>query len=71
MNTTTPNIEPLFLRLPEVAKRLGIGKSTLYPWMKAGIFPAPVKLGPKIVVWPAAAVDAWAQARVEQFNSQK
>jgi prophage regulatory protein len=59
-------------RLPEVgfvrAKHLtddvlSIGRTTLYAWMKAGVFPAPVRLGPKAVGWRVEDVRAWLASR--------
>lgn len=59
-------------RLPEVgfvrAKHLmvdvlSIGRTTLYAWIKAGIFPAPVQLGPKAVGWRVEDVRAWLASR--------
>jgi uncharacterized protein (TIGR03435 family) len=32
---------------------------TIYSWIKAGSFPAPVKLGPRSVAWLKKEVDAW------------
>ena len=36
-----------------------IGRSTLWAWIKAGTFPAPVKLGPSTTAWRCADVHAW------------
>jgi len=40
-----------FLRLPAVKDISGLGKTTLYARIKAGEFPAPVKLGGRAVGW--------------------
>ncbi|MHC1789531.1 helix-turn-helix transcriptional regulator [Solidesulfovibrio sp.] len=40
-----------FLRLPQVLKLIPISKSSWYAGIKAGRFPASVKLGPKTAVW--------------------
>lgn len=39
------------LRLPQVLKLIPISKSSWYAGIKAGRFPAPIKLGPKTAVW--------------------
>lgn len=41
----------------------GIGRSTLWRWIREGTFPAPVKLGPRMVAWDVAVVDAWLAER--------
>lgn len=43
------------LRLPEVVARLGVGRATIYSWIKQGKFPEPVKLG-KASCWPWSVV---------------
>jgi prophage regulatory protein len=45
------------LRLPEVLHRLGIKKSSWYSGVKAGRYPAPRKLGPRVSVWPEGEID--------------
>lgn len=52
------------LRLPEVCSLVGLGKSSIYEGVKAGTFPAPVKLSRRAVCWPAYAVDAWITERI-------
>jgi predicted DNA-binding transcriptional regulator AlpA len=33
-----------------------ISKSTLWAWVKAGKFPKPVKLGPRVTAWPVDSI---------------
>lgn len=40
------------LRLPEVIKRMGVSKATIYNMINEGTFPVPVKLGAKTSVFP-------------------
>ena len=37
----------------------GLGTSTLYRWIRAGSFPAPLKIGGKSVRWRANEIEAW------------
>jgi len=53
------------LRLPQVEALVGIRKSSIYEGVKAGTFPAPVKLSRRAVCWPAAAIDAWITERIK------
>jgi prophage regulatory protein len=52
------------LRLKEVLRQTGLGRTSLYEKMKAGDFPKQVKLGPKASAWPESAVQAWISGRV-------
>lgn len=53
-------------KLPAVMSATGLSRSTLYARVKAGDFPAPVKLGERAVAWPVESVRAWIAARIEQ-----
>lgn len=55
--------EQIFLRLPQVLKAVGVGRSTVWRWCKEGLFPTPVRLGPRVVAWRASDVRDWAAAR--------
>lgn len=63
--TTTPHL----LRLPEVERATGLRRSTLYDAIRAGTFPAPVKLG-RLSAWPSHEVEAWIAARVTARDSR-
>ena len=53
------------LRLPQVlAARGNISKSTHYADIRAGKFPKPVKLGPRISAWPESDVLAEQRAKL-------
>lgn len=53
------------LRLPEVLRRCGCGRATVYRLIRVGTFPAPVKaLGPHSSAWVEAEIEAWLQARI-------
>jgi predicted DNA-binding transcriptional regulator AlpA len=53
INISSPQPLPSegFIRLPQVLHVLAIGKSSFWEGVKAGRFPAPVKLGPRTSVW--------------------
>ena len=53
----------MFLRMPGVLARVPVGRSTLWGWVRAGTFPAPVKLGPMVTAWRASDVQAWADSQ--------
>jgi prophage regulatory protein len=53
-----------FLRLPEVKRLTGLSRSSIYLRIKAGHFPAPVRLGGRAVGWVEEEITAWARDRV-------
>lgn len=52
------------LRLPEVEIRTGLKKSAIYAGMKAGTFPACLKLGARASAWSLSSIDAWIGERI-------
>lgn len=63
MNKTTQ--PPSMLRRRDVEARTGLGRSAIYKLMKAGTFPAQVKLGIGVcVAWVATDVDQWVQDQI-------
>lgn len=56
--------ELILLRLPEVSRRCGLGRSEIYRKIKAGGFPKPIKIGVKASAWPSPAIDSWIASRI-------
>ncbi|NCO04306.1 MAG: AlpA family transcriptional regulator [Alphaproteobacteria bacterium] len=52
------------LRLPEVIKRTGLSRSTIYAYIDKGDFPKPVKIGLRAVAWHEVKIDSWIKSRV-------
>jgi prophage regulatory protein len=52
-----PNID-ILIKLPEVCRQAGFGKSTIYELIAAGAFPAPTKLG-RYSRWSQLEVQEW------------
>jgi len=57
------------LRLPEVRKRTGLSRSTIYLRIKDGTFPTPVSLGSRAVGWIEAEIQEWIGAKIENSRS--
>lgn len=53
-----------FVRLPGVKAVSGKARSTIYKDISLGLWPRPVKLGPRMVAWPRHEIDAVNAARV-------
>lgn len=47
------------LRMSAVEAKTGLSESEIRRRVKAGTFPAPIKLSPRVVCFSGAAVDAW------------
>lgn len=59
--------EPLvFIRMPEVRRRTGLSKTTIYKRIHERTFPASVPLGEGMVAWIEAEVDAWQAQRLAE-----
>jgi prophage regulatory protein len=54
--------DPL-LRKADVAARCAVHFATLDRWVAAGTFPAPLRFGPKTLVWKTSTVQSWLAAR--------
>ena len=54
------------LRLPEVIKRTGLSRSSIYLRVANKEFPAPLSLGGRAVGWLEKNVDEWIVARIEE-----
>lgn len=52
-----------FLRQSQVLQFVPISPATLWRRVKAGEFPKPVKLGPRVTAWEADAVREWLAAQ--------
>jgi prophage regulatory protein len=50
------------LRFPEIQRRTGLSRSTIWRRIQQKTFPAPVALGGRAVGWRAAEVDAWIES---------
>ncbi|EAV7503857.1 AlpA family transcriptional regulator [Salmonella enterica] len=57
------------IRLPEVCRRTGNGKSWTYKQIKEGRFPQPVKTGFRSVAWVESEVDAWIEQRIAERDT--
>jgi prophage regulatory protein len=53
------------LRRKQVQARTGLSRSTIYAFIKAGVFPKPVPLGPRAVGWIESEVSNWIATRMQ------
>jgi predicted DNA-binding transcriptional regulator AlpA len=63
----TVNMRPdRFVRVEEVAQRIGVSKFTIYGWVKRGAFPKSYQLNPEIgsaVAWRESEIEQWMGTR--------
>ena len=59
MSASTPTL----IRRPEVTRRTGLSRTTIYRLVQAGEFPAPRQLGARAVAWIDSEVDGWIDSR--------
>lgn len=52
-------------RLPDVLRRIGVSRSTLYQLIKCGQFKPPISLGARAVGWLESDVSDYIEARVK------
>jgi len=58
------------LRMPDVVKRTGLSRSTIYRAESRGQFPKHVKIGEHASGWLAHEVDAFIAARIAQRDKE-
>ncbi|WP_425328332.1 helix-turn-helix transcriptional regulator [Pseudomonas nitroreducens] len=62
----TDNDTPIvFLALPEVKRRTGMGTTYIYTEMNAGRFPKAVRVGKRATRWIETEIDHWCQQRID------
>lgn len=54
----------VLIRMPEVIKRTGIGRSAIYAAIAKGKFPPPVKIGERASAWVEDEISEWIEERI-------
>lgn len=58
------------MRMPQVCETVQLSAPTIYRMIKAGTFPAQIKLGAHASGWLESAVQEWIKARAAQQDQQ-
>lgn len=66
-----PEISERFVKLDEVKRRVGLGKSMIYRLIQEGKFPAPYKLSPFASRWSNQEIVAWIDEVKDGFEGKK
>ena len=61
----------LILRLPDVKKRTGLSRSTIYNRVDQRSFPQPISLGGRAIGWIEAEINEWLSQRIAESRSGK
>lgn len=56
-------LRPEFMRLPQVLKWTGLGRTTIYRLVADGEFPRPVRVGLRAVAWRLNDLERWSASR--------
>jgi len=60
----------IILRLPEVIKRTGLSRSSIYLRISNGEFPKTISLGDRAVGWLESEIDEWLAEKVEASRNE-
>ncbi len=67
---TGAEMQPIFLRLNDVQRVLGVKRTTVYRLVKNDPhFPKPVRLSPRVSGFLRTEVEAWAQKRADMRDA--
>ena len=68
---TSPDQPERVLKLEEVKRRVGLGKTMIYRLIQAGKFPAPYKLSPFAARWSDREIVAWIDDVKDGFEGKR
>ena len=55
----------MMLRLPEVMKRTGLGRSQIYKLVNQKEFPNQIRLGSSSVAWLESEIETWIEEKIQ------
>lgn len=67
--TRAPRGEKRLVRMPEVCKRIGMSRSSLYKMINLKTFPPPKRLGGRSVAWLESDIETWIDSRTHENNT--
>ena len=57
------SVSDILLRLPQVLAIVRASRSSVYSWMAKGLFPKPIRIGPRATAWRWSDILAWIESR--------
>ena len=64
MKSADKEVKATLLRLEQVKARTGLSRSTLYAYVREGLFPPPVTISKRCVAWVEGEIDHWISERI-------
>ena len=55
-----------FHRMPDICKRTGLPRSTIYRLIKEGTFPKQIKLSERTAVWSESSISDWIEEQKQK-----
>jgi predicted DNA-binding transcriptional regulator AlpA len=52
-----------YVRIGELVVLLGVSRTTVWAWRRAGLLPPAQRLGPNTIGWPMEIIDQWRASR--------
>ncbi|HWB15919.1 MAG TPA: AlpA family phage regulatory protein [Vicinamibacterales bacterium] len=59
------------LTLAEVIARVGLKTTAIYDYMRRGVFPRRIVVGPRCVRWSEREVQAWIAAQIQRRDERR
>lgn len=58
-----------FHRMPDLCKRVGLPRSTIYRLIKEGSFPKQIKLSERTSVWSESSISEWIEEKKKKAGA--
>jgi prophage regulatory protein len=58
----------LVVRMRQLTTMVGLSRSSIYVFVSKGLFPQPIRLGPKAVGWRVNEVEEWLESRPHSID---
>ena len=59
-----------FLKIRDVMAATGLGRSSIYAFVRSKDFPAPIKIGPRASAWASDEIAIWMEQRKAQRDAR-
>ena len=69
MIQTSKEKHPKLIRLPEVIRKTGFGRTWIYELIKAGRFPKQVKISERSIAFIESEIDEWIEGVINNSRS--
>lgn len=60
--------QKLLLRIDDVIHYTGLSRSSIFAGIKTGSFPAPVRIGKRLIAWRSIDISTWVNSRRQAWE---